>query len=695
MIVRQQRCLRGPNVWAACPVFELVLEFDSSWSAAQVDQTIQRLVADLDSVGEKPDGMSPPLHGVADAFGRTSLALQGQAGTSVCFHAVRATARPGEWQVAIEFAIESMGQAALELAMNLLLAARDGRPLGVAEGVRRLRDLEYQQRLPASTAVIYNAARARGIPATRLSPEYGRYLRLGHGAKQHRCIASEPDSIGAVARTASTDKYLAKQLMHAAGVPVPVGRLVSAAADAWAAAEELGLPVAMKPQDSDLATGVSLDIRTREGVEAAFRAASEHSPWVIVERFAPGMEHRVLVVADRISAVTRIEPPHVIGDGVSTIAVLVERVNKDPRRGDEASGTPLARLKIDATALEVLAGQGCDLGTIPPKGQRVLVRRNPPYFKNGGNLIDLTDRIHPSIAAHAIAAAQALQLRVAGLDVVAVDIAQPLEDQGGVIVEINAGPGLWLHMAPWADSPRPVGEDIVASMFLPGEDGRVPVVAIVGDSDGTATRHLCAMLSRQGVRAGVARETTIEVGGRRWPVPAGWPQERAALLLQNTAVDVALLVTSPAELLQAGFGNDRCDLAMVIESVPLDPDGSGSFMHALRHALTPTGAWVLPGDGEPTDREASLPAQRAILFGSQADHPCIRVHLAAGGQALTVRGDDPVIASGNGTSQTLGKWPGSGNITERRRLLAALACALALGLDAESLRDYLHSLSSR
>src|SRR5207253_5842812 len=129
-------------------------------------------------------------------------------------------------------------------------------------------------------------------------------------------------------------------------------------------------------------------------------------------------------------------------------------------------------------AVAALAPQGHSRASVPKPGERVLVRRNPPYIKNGGSLSDLTDRIHPQVAAHAVAAAQALRLRVAGLDVVAVDIGRPLEEQGGVIVEVNTGPGLWLHMAPWSDTPRPVGEAIVATLFPSGSNGRIPVVAI-------------------------------------------------------------------------------------------------------------------------------------------------------------------------------------------------------------------------
>jgi len=666
MTLQQLRCLRGPNRWASCPVVEVMLDLGDGPPVAPgaIRPILERLGCAADT------GTTPPEQ-LAGAFGRLAVRLQEQAGTPVSFSAIRVTDRPGRFLAAVEFAAEPVGQAAVESAWRLLQTACAGRPLSLDEELPRLRDLEYQQRLPASTAVIYHAARARGIPAVRLSPEYGRYLRLGQGSKQHRCLASEPDTIGAVARTASTDKYLAKQLLQAAGVPVPEGRLVATAADAWDAAVALGLPVAMKPQDSDLATGVSLDLRNRDQVEAAFRSASEHSTWVLVERFAPGLEHRVLVVADQVVAVTRIEPPHVVGDGTATVAELVERVNRDPRRGAEGSGAPLSRLKIDDVARAVLAAQGYTLTSVPPAGTRVLVRRNPPYFKNGGNLADLTDHIHPRTAAHAVAAAQVLQLRVAGLDVVVEDISRPLEEQGGVVVEINAGPGLWLHMAPWADSPRPVGAAIVASLFPPGDDGRIPVVAVVGDADGAATQQLTALLGRTGQRVGRVGETGIVIGERHWAPPAATPQERVGVLMQNTVVDVALLETTPRELLHFGFGTDQCAVALVLgpdTGVAADEPGSqpDDCLRALRHALGTKGVLVRPAAGE-------------------------AARVDAGDWSLRLQGEAVVLSQGGAAPRTLGKCPAELTGPERRGLLAALAAALGLGLDSDALSGYLQS----
>ena len=543
-------------------MLELVLDLEDLGSDQEVRSMLGRFAKDLlDGEAIAVDDL--PLL-LAHTLAAGTLELQQIAGSTVAFIAARKPARAGFVLAAVEFAEEPLARGALDIAWRLLTSAANGPAQPTTEDIRRLKDL--RQVLPSTVAATYYGAKNRGVPAALLSPEYGGYLFLGHGSKQRRFRWSEPDAVSGVARLASTDKYLTKQLLESIGVPVPRGRLLAQVEEAWTAANEVGLPVAVKPYNCDLQTGVSLDLRTREQVEAAFRSALEHSNWVLVEHFAPGVEHRVLVVGERVVAVTRIEPPHVVGDGIFTIRQLVEQVNQDPRRcGSEA---PLYKLTLDEIATAVLAAQQYTLDSVPPAGVRVLIRRDPPYFTNGGTLTDLTDQIHPATAAHAVAASQMMQVPVAGLDVVALDISRPLEEQEGVIIEINANPGFWLHLAPWANSPRPIGDEIAAWLFPSGNNGRIPVAALVGDVDRSTTRCLAALLTSSGYRVGTANSEEMSLGGRRWPAPAGTPRDRAYVLFRNPAVDAALFEMSIDELLQHGFANDRCDVAVVLAKVP-------------------------------------------------------------------------------------------------------------------------------
>lgn len=553
------RSFRGPNIHTAVPVVELTV-------AASLEE------------GQK--------------LGQAILAIQESVGIRGSFSAVAPAAEPGQVVVVAEARFPDLGRTAAEICVK----EANGEPTDADR--QRLKDIEYEHRLPVSTAVIADASRRRGIPVRRLSTEYGRLLIHGHGTKQHRTLAAEPDSISILGRTCSTDKQLAKELMAAAGVPVPVGRAVTTLEEAWQAAQELGFPVAVKPQDSDLQIGVSLDVRTREHFEAAFQNAVSHSGAVLVERFAPGVEHRVLVVDGKIAAVTRIDPPQVLGDGVHTIAELVAEVNRDPRRGDEGSDLPWHKIALDEEALGVIAKQGFTVDSVPPAGKKVLARRNPPYFANGGNFVDVSDDIHPATAAHAAAAAESMQLSVAGLDVVVLDIREPLEPQGGVVVEINAGPGLWLHLAPSNANPRPVGDAIVASMFPPGESGRIPVIALVGEGSETFRECLERLCLECGKRLGYTKPGEAGMAGRRWPT-SNDPFERAEKLLQFPALDVVILETTAEELLRDGFGNDRCDIAVSLGET------NEIALRVLKHALVPGGAWVAGVDVRTAASEAA------------------------------------------------------------------------------------------
>ena len=621
MKIRESRFLHCPNVWAACPVLEIA----------------------FDDVDE------PAAHTLAERIRN----LQEVAGTPVMFVAVR---RSGDVvRAAVEFAEEPVARAALEIAAN------PADP--TADDIARLKELPLAQRMSATVATTYLGAKKLGIPVAMLSPEYGGYLFLGHGSKQRRVRWSEPDAVSGVARLASTDKYLTNQLLRSIGIPVPRGRLISSVEEAWPAAEEVGLPVVVKPYNCDLQTGVSLDLTTKDRVEAAFHAAVEHSSWVLVEHFAPGIEHRVVVVGDRVVAVTRIDPPKVVGDGVSTIVQLADKVNEDPRRGDgESDDKPLTKLKLDDVAVAVLASQGCTLESVPAAGQVVLVRRDPPYFKNGGTLTDLTDVIHPSTAAYAVAASRMLGIPVAGLDVVALDIARPLEEQGGIIVEVNSNPGLWLHLAPWADSPRPVGEEMVRWLFRDG-DGRIPVVALVGDKEKSVRRHLTAMLKAGGHRVGTASSGEMSSDGRRWPTDVKSPQERAYVLFRNPEVDAALFETDAADLLQNGFASDRCDVAVLLSSPPRDPEAE--FVRALTHALGPKGRFVTTNAWS-LDR-LGVPASQVILIAEPADFDVRNVHAATGGCVVYVRGRDVILVDGPRSEIALGQMPATLSATDARR----------------------------
>lgn len=675
--------LRGPNVWAARPVLEVGIDLNACADTLRSQNLRAR---------ECLQSWFPSLRGIEDTqslahvFKRLLLHLQILAGNPVQFGATRSAEGLNRYRVAVEYHEESVGRACLQTALALCRAALEGHPFAVAEELARLRDLADEQRLGPSTLAIVEAARAREIPVDHFNPDDGRYLILGQGARQHRSLASETDDISALSRSITTDKHLTKQLLREAGVPVPRGRPVSDADDAWRAACELGLPVVVKPQDRDMAVGVGLNLRTREQVAAAYQAARSRSNYVLVERFLDGAEHRVLVVEDRVVAVTLIEPPHVVGDGVSSVAELVEAINRDSRRGDSYPA-PLRRILLDVAAREILAAQGYTPESILPKGTRAILRCQLPHLDHGGWVRDVSDAIHPETAACIVAAAQALRVRVAGVDVVAKDISRPLEEQGGAVVEVNTGPGLGLHTTPWIDSPRPVGTAIVASLFPPGDDGRIPIVAVTGSRARAAGRTLAGLLTDSGYRVGRIGYDGVFLAGRKINLNGMTAREKTRALLRNHRIDVAVLEYEAADLCREGFGCDRCDVVLVTDppewtdrDEDLDDEEISEAWLALVSALATNGKVVLNADEPPALADVlQLSTNRLLWISRCGDNARISTHRAADGTAVFLSADSLVVARGVEEQRlAFGGRPVERDPREQLALLTALAGAMAL-----------------
>ncbi|HVA48147.1 MAG TPA: cyanophycin synthetase, partial [Pirellulales bacterium] len=569
MEILKVRALRGPNVWARFPVLEAWVDLGplKDSPSHEIPGFNERLMSWLPTmiehrcgIGERGGFFQRLREGTYQAhiLEHVTLELQSLAAAPVGFGRARETSQEGVYRVVVEYDDESLARACLESARVVCLAAVNAQDIDLPAEIARLRDLGHELRLGPSTRSIVEAARKRGIPAIRLSE--GNLVQLGQGGRQRRILAAETDSTSAIGETIAQDKELTRLLLASVGVPVPAGRPVESAQEAWEAAREIGLPVVVKPRSGSEGRGVVTNLSDRRQVIAAYEAARRESSAIIVERFVPGADYRLLVVGDRLVAAARRDPPSVVGDGMHTVAQLVDAANADPRRG-EGHAAPLTRLVLDAIALEVLAEQGLSPEGVPAAGRQVLVRRNG-NLSTGGAATDVTDEVHPEVAARAIEAARMVGLDVAGVDIVACDIARPLEERGGAVVEVNAGPGLRMHLGPSHGRPRPVAEAIVERMFAPGETGRIPLVAVTGTNGKTTTTRLLAhVLASAGSSVGMACSDGVFIAGRR--IEAGdcsGPRSARSVLL-NPAVDAAVLETARGGILREGLGFDLCDVA--------------------------------------------------------------------------------------------------------------------------------------
>jgi cyanophycin synthetase len=656
--------LRGANVWARCPVMEVELALAdlASVDESRLADCAARLCAWLPSrIGQSIGPDLPTL------LREVTLELQRLAGSLVQLGRVHPGGK-GFFRVVVEFEEEELGRACLETAREFILAALTERSVDVAAELCRLRDLANDVRLGPSTASIVRAALLRSIPVRRLNSSS--LVQLGYGFCQRRICTAETDATSAIAEMIAQDKQLTRALLSAVGVPVPEGRPVADADDAWKAGQEIGLPVVVKPQYGNHGRGVATNLSTHEQIVNAYAAAREEGSSILVESYLPGDDYRLLVIGGRLVAAARREPAHVIGDGRSTIRELVAEVNRDPRRSD-GHATVLSFIKLDAVGLAVLSEQGYTPDSVPPSGQRVLIRRNG-NLSTGGTATDVTDRVHPETAARAVEAARAVGLDIAGVDVVAVDIGRSLEEQRGGVVEINAGPGLRMHLEPSAGKPRPVGEAIVSMLFAEGETGRIPLIAVTGVNGKTTTTRLIAHLlasegckppdaKNQGAYAprspGVAMTCTdgIYIDGRRIRGnDCSGPRSARAVLL-NPNVRIAVLETARGGILRQGLGFDFCDVAVVTnigDGDHLDAHGIATVEELARvkrvvvENVATDGVAVLNAADPLVAAMADHCPGRVIFFARDAEHPLVAAHRGRGERAIFVRAGQIVVAEG-------------------------------------------------
>lgn len=565
MEVSRIRALRGPNLWSRHTSIEAIV------TCLQAERCLLRSLSGFETrlrqlfpaIGPIESHRPPDPVSLAHALEATTLALQVAAGCPVTFSRTTETVEAGIYQVVVEYSEEAVGRLAIAEAEKLCLAALHDQPFDVEEAVSRLRELDEDVRLGPSTGAIVDAAVARGIPYRRLTD--GSLVQFGWGSRQRRIQAAETDASSAIAESIAQDKELTKSLLDAAGVPVPNGRSVTDADDAWVAAQEIGapaVPVVIKPRDGNQGKGVAVNVTTREQVRVAYAAAYAISDDVMVERYLPGHDFRLLVVGDRLVAAARRDPPQVVGDGRHTVRELVGIINSDPRRS-EGHATSLTKIRFDDIAIAVMATQGHVPDSVPPKGTRIVLRNNA-NLSTGGSATDVTDDVHPNVARSAVNAARMVGLDICGIDVVCNTVTEPLEDQHGGIVEVNAAPGLRMHLAPSFGKGRAVGEAVIASMFAEGENARIPIIAVAGTNGKTTTVRLTAhILAQDGTRVGMTNSDGVYAGKQRIDTGDCSGPRSARNILLHPDVDAAVFETARGGVLREGLAFDRCDVAIV------------------------------------------------------------------------------------------------------------------------------------
>ena len=697
MEVTRIRALRGPNLWSRHTSIEAIVNCaESECSMGGTPDFETRLRARFPGIGSLQPTLSGASIPMAHALELAALGLQAHAGCPVTFSRTSATLEAGVYQVIVEYSEEEVGRLAIELAQALCRASMEDTPFDLADALARLRELDEDVRLGPSTGSIVGAALARGIPHRRLTK--GSLVQFGWGSRQRRIQAAETDCSSAIAEAIAQDKELTKMLLDAAGVPVPKGRPVKDAEDAWVAACEIGGPVVIKPRAGNQGRGVAVNIETRDKVMAAYAASAEFGSEIIVEKYAPGNDFRLLVVGNQLAAAARRDPPHVIGDGVHTIRALVEQVNSDPRRG-EGHATSLTKIRFDDIALATLAKQSYDADSVPAKGALVILRNNA-NLSTGGTATDVTDDVHPEMAARAVAAAQMIGLDICGVDVICDCVHRSLEEQGGIVVEVNAAPGLRMHLAPSFGKARAVGDAIINTLYADGDDGRIPLVAVAGTNGKTTTVRLIAhLLALSGKRVGMTNSDGVYIGRNRIDSGDCSGPKSARTVLFHPDVDAAVFETARGGVLREGLAFDRCNVAVVTNIGVGDHLGLNYITttedlavvkRVIVENVAPTGAAVLNAADPIVAQMADTCPGSVTFFASDRKHPVMTTHHAQGQRVVYIDGDAIVAAQGDHEQRiALADIPITRNGAigfQIENAMAALAAAWALGLSWETIR---------
>ncbi|WP_024539041.1 cyanophycin synthetase [Comamonas badia] len=694
--------LRGPSIWTYRPALEVwlalgELEHHPSNKVPGFNERLTAWLPDLVEhhcgVGERGGFIERLREGtwMGHVLEHVIIELLNLSGLPAKFGQTRETSVSGTYRMVFRCPEEAVARAALAQGHALIMAAINGEAFDLKGAVQAIKTTIDDNYLGPSTACIVDAAQERRIPQVRLND--GNLVQLGYGAAQRRIWTAETDQTSAIAEGIAQDKDLTKRLLAAAGVPVPEGQIVASADEAWEAAQDIGLPVTVKPSDGNHARGVTLELYKEKNIRAAFPLAEKEGSEVIVERFIEGTEHRLLVVGGKVVAACRGEQVFVTGDGQRTLKALVDELNRDPRRGVEEE-YPLELLDLNLPNIQLeLARQEVAADTVPAAGRKVLLQRN------GNMAIDCTDELHPDVAYHAELAVRVVGLDIAGLDMILKDIAQPMRAQGGAILEVNAGPGLLMHLKPSSGSPRPVGQAIVEHLF-PGSGekgshaGRIPIIGVAG-TRGTAfiARLVGWLLQLSGKLTGIASSEGMFIAGRQTQKTDTAHWAGAHRLLTNRLAEAAVIQTTARSILDEGLAYDRCQVGIVTDMdgweqlADHDVRGPEQMPRVLRTQIDVVldgGAGVLNADIPAVAELAELCDGEVLLYALSADNAALTQHRAQPeARAVFVHGDQICLATG-AKERVLGRLaalhPADGSPPDTAALLAAIAGAWALGI---------------
>lgn len=574
MKIREINAMRGPNYWSIRRHRLIVMVLDLE---EMEELPSNKIVGFADRIREMFPSMyshrcSEGCEGgffmrvdegtwMGHVIEHIALEIQTLADMDTGFGRTRGYGEKGVYNVVFSYIEESVGRYAAKAAVRICEALIAAEPYDLEDDIQRMRELRESERLGPSTGSIVLEAKSRGIPWIRLN-KYS-LVQLGYGANQKRIQATVTSETSSIGVELACDKEDTKYLLEQAEVEVPRGDIISREGSVEDACRYVGYPLVIKPIDGNHGRGITVDINSYEDALEAFKVAKEVSRRVIVEKYITGEDYRLLVINNNFVAAAKRTPAHVVGDGKSTIEELVEEVNKDPRRG-YGHEKVLTAITINDLTKTIIADAGYTADSVLKEGER-LILKDTANLSTGGTAEDLTDIVHPANVSMAERISKIIDLDICGIDIMTSDISQPLSDTGGAVLEVNAGPGFRMHLAPTTGLPRNVAAPVVDKLFpQKGDTGRIPIVAITGTNGKTTTSRLIAHIAKMnGQRVGYTTSDGVYIQNRMLMKGDCTGPASAEFVLKDPTVNFAVLECARGGLLRAGLGFKKCDVAIV------------------------------------------------------------------------------------------------------------------------------------
>jgi len=581
-----------------------------------------------------------------------ALEIQTLAGMETGFGRTRETKTPGIYNVVFSYTEESVGMYAAEASVRIAEALISGDDYDVAADIQRMREIREDVRLGPSTASLVDEAVARDIPWIRLGTNS--LVQLGYGVNQVRFQATITDKTSNIAVDIACNKELTKKMLYDAAIPVAKGDIVIDEEDLQKCIDRINYPIVIKPLDGNHGKGASINVTNWEDALAGLAHAKKYSRKVIVERFITGYDFRVLVINNKMVAAAQRVPAHVKGDGTNSIENLIEIENKDPRRGYGHENV-LTEITIDRDTLDLLEKKGYTLETIPSKGEIVYLK-STANLSTGGTSIDVTDMVHPENIFLAERISRVIGLDVCGIDIMAENLTQPLKENGGVILEVNAAPGFRMHLAPAEGLPRNVAAPVIDMLYPPGKASRIPIMAVTGTNGKTTTTRLLAhIVKNMGYRVGFTTSDGIYVQNHMLEKGDTTGPYSAEFILKDPTVEFAVLETARGGILRSGLGFSRCDIGIItnIQEDHLGLNDINTLEDIARvkstvvKSVKKDGWAVLNAEDEHCVKIAGELDCHIAYFSLDENHPVIKKHCKAGGVAAIYENGFVTIKKGD------------------------------------------------